>query len=82
MKLKVNDFVLVKVPCFGFGDNGDLGPYIVNIEKFSCDGVSYRHYISFQDKENMSSSCGEALYGDIIAKIDDRDIKALFKEGL
>ena len=82
MKLKVGDFVLIKIPCSGIGDTADLGPHIVEIERFSPEGIYYKHYISFKDINNKSSASGWALYGDIIAEIHEKDVEALFKEGL
>lgn len=81
MKLKKGDFILITKPCFGYSDSTDLGPYIVKVESFFDKGINYRHYLIYE-KACVATAGGSALYTEIVAKIDDSDVKTIFKEGL
>lgn len=74
MRIEIGDFVLIKHPCFGISIGTDLGPWIVRVKELSVDEFQYIRYLSVG-----SSSIGSTTYESVVAKIQQRDVEALFK---
>lgn len=74
MKLEVGNFILVQCPKFGYStERSDLGPYIVKIKEFVKDGIQAIHFL-----DSGSYSIGFVSYAEIICKIHQKDVEALF----
>lgn len=84
MRYLSGDFVLVNFPKFGasLGENGriDYGPFIVRITSIE-DCETFAHVAFSRIEENgCTLTRGTNRFSDIIAKIHERDVSALFKE--
>lgn len=84
MIYNVGDWLLAKHAVFGYSSSSiNMGPYIVKlVEIISSEEVRCEHIFSFKDIANKSTSTGITNISDIISKLDSRDIKTLFKEGI
>lgn len=83
MRYNVGDFILVNSTVYGYSSkSADVGPFIVKIVGMNLEGPKTEHYISFVPGINCSKSTGWTRWSNVICKIHEKDIAALFKEGL
>lgn len=79
MIIQVGDFVLIEGLLYGVSDKADFGPWIVQVDMLNLDIVTFTHYTSVS-RSGSSSGKGSCTYDQVIAKIHERDVKALFKK--
>lgn len=79
MKIAIGDFILVKSPCFGYSNSVDLGPFIVQVIDIDGDSFEVRHHIRVDGEFSRASSTGLAHWSEVVAKIHEADVQALFK---